>query len=108
MTSGAGGVGGYAIAGAGAFGFVAKGGTATATTTVSNSGNLITHYGAVYGYAVALSDTIGGTTKGGSATGGTSHRDRHDQQYGQPYRRVRESFRTEESMVTRSLRRPAA
>ena len=59
-------------AGAGAFGFVAKGGTATATTTVSNSGNLITNYTGVFGSAVALSDTIGGSGKGGSATGGTS------------------------------------
>ena len=54
-------------------GFVAKGGTATATTTVSNSGNLVTRYDGVFGSAVALSDTIGGTTKGGSATGGTSN-----------------------------------
>ena len=43
MTSKAGyGLHGYAFAAADGLGFVGKGGTATATTTISNSGNLVT------------------------------------------------------------------
>lgn len=71
-SSNAYGIGGYAKAGAGAIGFVAKGGTATATTSISNSGALYTHHTGIYGAATALSDTWGGTGKGGSASGGTS------------------------------------
>ena len=52
--------------------FTAFGGTATATTTITNAAEIAVEQNGIYGSANASADAFGATTTSGSATGGTA------------------------------------
>ncbi|MGH6727916.1 MAG: beta strand repeat-containing protein, partial [Pseudolabrys sp.] len=68
------GLDGFTFAFADGFGFTAKGGTATATTTLTNSGNITSYYDdGINGIAIATALGVAPIgTKGSSGTGGTA------------------------------------